>query len=74
MNVFMMYVGKVFWPRKLIPYRTGRYGRYIPYQPVNRYRLPSCFVSEKIPIVPASYRSYQRNPAILAGNGYQVKN
>ena len=24
MIVFMMYVGKVFWPRKLIPYRTGR--------------------------------------------------
>ena len=53
-------------PRKSIPYCIGRYGRYIPYQPVHQYRCPSCFVSKKILAVPASYQPCQRNSAVLA--------
>ena len=53
-------------PRKLILYRNGRYGQYIPYQSANRYRYPFCFLPEKIPAVPAVYRLYRRNPAVSA--------
>ena len=60
-------------PRKSIPYRIGRYGQYIPYQPVHQYRCPSCFVPKKIPAVSASYWPCRRNSAILAINGYRVK-
>ena len=42
-----------------IPYRTGRTGRNIPYRPAIRYTRPPCFVPEKIPAVPASYRPYR---------------
>ena len=49
--------------RLSIPYRTGRYGRNIPYWPAIRYARPLCFVPEKIPAIPASYR---RNPTIPA--------
>ena len=61
-EVFYVYIS-----RMLISYRTGRYGRYIPYQPVHRYKYTHCFVPEKIPVVPASYRAYRRNPAVSAG-------
>ena len=57
-----------WWTRKFlssresrlsIPYRTGRYGRNIPYQLAIRYTRPPCFVREKIPAVLASYRPYR---------------
>ena len=56
----------VLLTRKSIPYRIGRYGRYIPYRSVHRYKYTPCFVPEKILAVQASYRPYQRNPAISA--------
>ena len=42
-----------------IPYRTGRYGRNIPYRPVIWYAQPPCFVPEKIPAVPANFGQYR---------------
>ena len=50
-----------------IPYRTGRYGRNIPYRPAIRYGWPLCFVLVEIPAVPASYRPYRQIPAVPAG-------
>ena len=41
-------------PRKSIPYCTDRYGWYIPYWPAIQYRIPLCFVLEKILAVLAS--------------------
>ena len=53
--------------RKSVPYRTGWYGRYIPYWPMHRYRYTPYFVGEKIPAVLDAYRPYRQNPAVLAG-------
>ena len=50
---------KIFWTRLSIPYRTGWYGRNIPYQPAIRYARPPYFVPEKIPAVPANFGQYQ---------------
>ena len=50
-----------------IPYRTGRYGRNIPYQLAIQYDWPLCLVPVEIPAVPASYRPYQQIPAVPAG-------
>ena len=44
--------------RLSISYRTGRYGQNIPYRPAIRYVRPPCFVSEKIPAVPANFGQY----------------
>ena len=52
---------KVGEARLSIPYRTGRYGWNIPYRPAIRYTRPPCFVPEKIPAVPASYRPISGN-------------
>ena len=51
----------LFGPRLSIPYRTGRYGRNILYRPAIRYTRPPCFIPEKIPGVPASYRPISGN-------------
>ena len=46
-------------PMLSIPYRTGQYGRNIPYRPAIRYVRPPCFVPEKIPAVPANFGQYR---------------
>ena len=45
--------------RLSIPYRTGRYGRNIPYRLAIRYTRPPCFMPEKIPAVPANFGQYR---------------
>ena len=45
--------------RLSIPYRTGWYGRNIPYRLAIRYTRPPCFIPEKIPAIPASYWLYR---------------
>ena len=58
--------------RESIPYRTGQYGRYIPYRSLKQYRN-TCFILVQIPVIPGCSGYTGRNIMLQLKKSYRTR-